>query len=697
MFFKVILRNSRKNRRDNSILFGSMIAAVVLFYIILSMENQDVMQFLKMMESDAVSRLLGMVPLLYGFSLFLIFFLVYFAGSYQMECRSREFGVWLMLGMKRKKLLAVLMAEDMWNSFLAVIIGLPAAVFLSEVISLVISRVAGLGIIGHHSAFSVKAVVWTLIGFFGVKFLAFLILSGQTVRREICLLMKEGQEEKQKIIKEKRSLGRFLSGMVLLIAAYVTAIAGIAWRNILTMGGTVIVGTAGTFLMFSGMGKWLEVSAKRGKRRSLFTFTYRQLQENVFLKHKSMAVSSLLILMALVSFAYGIGIGWLTKGEEGHTVDFTFTGQESEIRKELASTKFDGVFGDLSEVKVKLLFAEEGFDDEEISGTVHEFQAGELEEAARKLPASEEKETILNNLQYFTSPYVISLSGYNEVRKLAKKDEIRLENNEIALYADADFSDDKYKEALEQACRANPSFVIDGSTYKVTGTLYIDNFVADRLITVDLGLIVSDEVFGRLFAGEEISSYWNTVVQEELVEKEGLLRAIMQVNNQLKETGLEYETYLQGLGRQMFYNVSSTYISLYLAVIFLIIANTVISVQFLMQQKKNGRRYRTLIMLGSDYQSVCRSSDTQIKWYFFLTVAAAVISSVFGVGSLFAGVLPSGLTDRLPVLTVVALLMLVLLCVIEYIYIIMVIKLSRRNILEMIRPDIGKGGLGAVR
>ena len=112
--------------------FGSLTAAVVLFYMILSLENQDVMQFLHTMESDAVDRLLGLVSVLYGFSLFLIFFLVYFAGKYQMERRSHEFGLYLMLGMKRSRLFGILMAEDMWNSVLALLAGLPLSVFLRD-------------------------------------------------------------------------------------------------------------------------------------------------------------------------------------------------------------------------------------------------------------------------------------------------------------------------------------------------------------------------------------------------------------------------------------------------------------------------------------------------------------------------------------------------------------------------------------
>ena len=38
--------------------------------------------------------------------------------------------------------------------------------------------------------------------------------------------------------------------------------------------------------------------------------------------------------------------------------------------------------------------------------------------------------------------------------------------------------------------------------------------------------------------------------------------------------------------------------TLYLAIVFLVVANTIVGVQFLMSQQKTGRRYQTLIRLA---------------------------------------------------------------------------------------------------
>ena len=83
MFFKQVWRNAAKNRRGNGLFFGSLVIAIIAFYTLLSLDKQDVMRFLSKMESDAVQKLMALVPVVYVLSLFFVLFLVYFACKYQ--------------------------------------------------------------------------------------------------------------------------------------------------------------------------------------------------------------------------------------------------------------------------------------------------------------------------------------------------------------------------------------------------------------------------------------------------------------------------------------------------------------------------------------------------------------------------------------------------------------------------------------
>lgn len=136
MFFNLTWRNAKRSRSENLIYFLTMITAVAMFYIVLSLGQQDVIRFLSEIESDAVERLLtNLLPTVYLCALLFVFFLVVFANKYQLECRSRELGLYLMFGMTKIKLFIQIMTEGLITSFLALLGGLVCGGFLSEAIA----------------------------------------------------------------------------------------------------------------------------------------------------------------------------------------------------------------------------------------------------------------------------------------------------------------------------------------------------------------------------------------------------------------------------------------------------------------------------------------------------------------------------------------------------------------------------------
>ena len=97
-----------------------------------------------------------------------------------------------------------------------------------------------------------------------------------------------------------------------------------------------------------------------------------------------------------------------------------------------------------------------------------------------------------------------------------------------------------------------------------------------------------------------------------MTEGKSLMNAIADMNALLDPLGLKYESYLQNLGRELFYIVAASYLTIYLAIIFLVVANTIIGVQFLMGQQKAARRYRTLVRLGAEHDTLCRAAGAMI-------------------------------------------------------------------------------------
>lgn len=681
MFSELVKRNSRRSRRENGLFFASLLIAIIAFYIILSLSHQDVIVFLKTMESNAVNRLLTLVPALYVMTLCILFFLVYYANRFQLARRRHEFGVYLMLGMQRRTLFGMLLAEDLRSSVIALAIGLPAAVLISELISLVTARLVGLGIVGHRFALSLPAIGWTAAGFLAIKLLASLILSGKIVRQEIGALLTETPEGTKRQRPAAVYAAALVLGIALLAGAYTFAIRGYAWSSLRYMAGTLALGLTGTLLLFYGLRVIIDRLARRGDRAGkLRVFNFRQVEETVIHRSGTLAISSLLILAALCCFGAGVATARSSRAET-HTLDYTFpTDSKSAdaVRETLTAHGLDSAFSDIFEMRIGRVRTSTDY-----QNTV-KFPA--LQRTVDALPVSDERQQLQYLLEAASNPHLIALSGYNRLLTAAGLPELTLASNEAAVYCDSEVSSAKNTALLDRLIADGAAITIDGAPFTLRGQVQAVSVVTDRSITMLFALIVPDAAFEHYTQGD-YDVYLDGVLAPSMTEGKSLMNAIADMNALLNPLGLKYESYLQNLGRELFYIVAASYLTIYLAIIFLVVANTIIGVQFLMGQQKAARRYRTLVRLGAEHDTLCRAAKAQINWYFGLPVGVAAVSSAFGVRALFTGMLTAqaqrGMTD----LMITAGAMILLLCVVEWIYMAAVKRSSSKYLLTLMAPE----------
>ena len=681
MFSELVKRNSRRSRRENGLFFTSLLIAIIAFYIILSLSHQDVMVFLQRMESNAVNRLLTLVPVLYGLTLFILFFLVYYANRFQLARRRHEFGVYLMLGMQQRKLFGMLLAEDLRSSLIALAIGLPAAVLISELISLVTARLVGLGIVGHQFTLSLSAIGWTAVGFLAIKLLASLILSGKIVRQEIGALLTETPEGTKKQRPAAVYAAALVLGAALLAGAYTFAILGYAWSSLRYMANTIALGVAGTLLLFYGLRVIIDRLARRGDRAGkLRVFNFRQVEETVIHRSGTLAISSLLILAALCCFGAGVATARSSRAET-HTLDYTFRsdGQSlDDLRRTLAAGGLDSAFSDIFEMRIGRVRTSTDY-----QNTV-KFPA--LQRTIDAMPVSDERQQLQYLLEAVGYPHLIALSSYNRLLDAAGLPELTLAPDEAAVYCDSDVSSAENTALLDRLIADGAAVTIDGAPLTLTGQVQSVSVVTDRSITISFALIVPDTVFDHYTQGD-YDVYLDAVLAPSVTEGKSLMRAIADMNEQLDPLGLEYESYLQNLGRELFYIVAASYLTIYLAIIFLVVANTIIGVQFLMGQQKAARRYRTLVRLGAEHDTLCRAAKAQINWYFGLPVGVAAVSSLFGVRALFSGILSASAQSGMTEMMITAGAMILLLCVVEWIYMAAVKRSSSKYLLTLMAPE----------
>lgn len=667
MFFKQVRRNAAKNRKGNGLFFGSLVIAIIAFYTLLSLGEQDVMRYLATVESDAVRKLMMLLPVVYLVSLFFVFFLVYFACKYQIDSRRRELGMYLMLGMKRSRMFSMLFCETLWSSVISLVIGIPVALFLTEGISLTTAKAVGLGIIGHHFSFSVGAILWTVCGFVLVQLLSMLFICIGLGKAEPAELLRSENIKKQQRQSRAASAVYFILGAGLLLTAYYLGMFHMRDALLVDTPLIIICGISGTFLLYRGLGGFL---GRRIRRKSpdavgLQTFTARQVQENVLSQHKSLAVSSLLLMMALSCISYGISMGFGSSAD-GRSADFSLFGSEKQIDAVLERDDVSEMVKDHYPLYLSMV------KDEYFRGKETAFDISKLKEA---LEGVKDSDNIIRNIHI---DYVISESSYNRILKGIGKEEIDLAGQKVAIYSSI-ANHGTFGSIMESALKKGTSIGIDGTEYDILPTLYYDNVVADRAITLYMAFIVPDTLYTELAKNPE--AYCRNIhLSDDIVEELGLMQAVQKMDAQLADTGMKYDSYLGGIGRNLFYTVAASYLTIYLGVLFWLISNTVIGLKYLISQRQTKHRYETLIMLGADMKSMSISVKKQISVYFSLVLSVALVSSAAAIYTMFTSLTKLPVGAPYVAVIVISAAALAIFAAIEILYIYIVKRTASREI-----------------
>lgn len=686
MFYKLVLQNAKRSRQENLIYFGTLITAVASFYMVLSLERQDVVLFLKDFESDAVDKLFSLMPILYLFALFLLFFLILFANNYQLERRSKEFGVYMLLGMRKNRLFLILVAESMMTSAVALVSGIGIGALLAELLSLTTSRLIGQGIIRHQLSFSIQATIYTIIGFLFIQTLALFLLSGKLFNRDLYTLLHGNIAKKQKMGKIKNKTFTFFLGVIVLLMAYYLILRYFKVLNIPMILLAIILGIFGTIWVIGGLSSLLNtIVYKRNRTKELQTFTLRQLQESIVGRSVSIAVTSILMMFALVLISEGSSLILSSADQLQRKVsvyDFTVEGENEKVydfltseamspyvenlnpmeigRLEMIETE-DGVYEsdlDWSKLREKIIInLPEGVEDPSLTDSDH-YSIG---------PEQSEAENLLNLLDSRMTSYIIKGSSYDRLLEAGDEKPLDLADDEVAIYLNPDFNVDQQPlltSVLKEAQTNNqPLTFMETTPMHIRSSIPLKGLVTDRSINITMALVVSDTFFEDYADPLNIGTYWNFTIPKSLAEEKGLMAPMQEASALLHSTGFQFESYLQNFGRQLFYIIAGSYTMLYLGFLFLIIGCTVLALQFLTQFKQIKRRYRTLLFLGAKGKQISHSIRQQILWYFLFPLVPALTSGIVGVlalnhyTSFNADFLPS-LVEQLPYLIVVVVIFL---------------------------------------
>lgn len=673
MFFKVLRRSGRRRRREQGLFYAALVTAVVAFYTLLTFRDLDVLRFLKTLESAAVESLLNLIPVLFGVSIFFVYILVHLAYKYQLDSRQREIGLYLVMGMRRSRLFAMLSLEALWNGAIAFLIGLPIAFLLTEAISLLTAVQSGLGLANHRIMLNPRAILITSAAFFLMQIPAIAWFAGKYVLREPSVLLSTDVQVFQR--RKPSSVLYLIAGLFLLGVAYYAGVFGMSAMHVFFQAFLVLIfsGITGSFLVFRGIGGLISrhITAKRPTATGLQLFTGRQLQENAVRDHRSLALSSIFLLCAIAFGSFGISsavFNTVSLDTQKPLMDVTFIAPEKKVK-----TVYDTALKD-DIAFLEPLYLETWIKDGE-----------DLDLSS--LNTEDVPGALVGYLSAGQNAGAVKASSVNELRRANGLPELEVSENHWALYSQ--FLNEEQAATMGAKIKTeDPLLKWKGEAVHLLPEVITSPLTVNNQVTLALAFVVPDDLYAEMVDQTQPFA-WNLKLSEASKARETPIAMYTKVYETLSETfsSYEYGTYLSRIGRSLFYQVASTFITLYLAVLFFLLVNTLLSTKFLMEQRRVLYRYVSLSKLGASKAQLEASVRKQTTLYFLPVLIVAYLSSVPAVITLYNNLTrsdnPLGLiSEEFVTLAIVFVLMLIF----ELIY----MNIVRRTALRTLREELGK-------
>lgn len=228
MLCKLSLKNIKKSMKDYAIYFFTLILGVAIFYVFNAIESQSVLLNVSESTHDMIKMMNNMLSGVSVFVSVILGFLIIYASRFLIKRRNKEFGIYLTLGMSKRKISMILFIETIMIGLVSLAVGLGVGVLLSQLMSLLVANMFEADMTNFTFIFSSAAMIKTFI-YFGIMYLLVMIFN--TVQVSKCklidLLHSAKKSEKVKIKNPIICIIVFLLASCILGYAYYKVTSGI--------------------------------------------------------------------------------------------------------------------------------------------------------------------------------------------------------------------------------------------------------------------------------------------------------------------------------------------------------------------------------------------------------------------------------------------------------------------------------------
>ena len=140
MLCKLSIKNIKKSMKDYAIYFFTLILGVAIFYVFNALGSQTVMLDVSSSTEELIELMMTMLSGVSVFVSFILGFLIIYASRFLIKRRNKEFGIYLTLGMSKRKISMILFFETLFIGIISLVVGLGIGIILSQLMSLVVAN-----------------------------------------------------------------------------------------------------------------------------------------------------------------------------------------------------------------------------------------------------------------------------------------------------------------------------------------------------------------------------------------------------------------------------------------------------------------------------------------------------------------------------------------------------------------------------
>lgn len=600
LYVKLALRNLKRSLKEYSIYVFTVTITMTLLYAFFAIAFSGEMQDL-VTTYDNIKSIMIMVSILVTL---IIAWLIYYISNFILQKRSREFGMYLLLGMKRTQVSRMFLFEQLALGAVGFFIGCVLGIFVYEILHAIL-----LNIFGFAYAFQLS-FSWSACGAAFLCFLSIYLLEmireGIALKKQSIHTMLYNASRNEKTAKGSRLSGFYFLAAVLLAVAglYVTQqylrsmVNGQSSDSMLFMLGVFAI-IVSVYLFFYGISAVLGIFLNRHRKikyKGNCMYLYGQIAGRLRSNRTVLSTLSLLTLLTLLFLCIALKFNEVKELSNARFVPFDIMASSSE------KLNMKSIESYLQEHKISYQSAD-----------IHYYQKEERDDFY----------SVVKGKSYYTEDEKHSVymkqSDFNKLRSLKGKPSVTLKADEYMIVCATDIKDSL------QEYGAQHTLHLQGKRLQLRG---VDDTEYGQTRNSGYYLIVADEhvKHAKPYFREWVA---NTDPETEVSWYQDTVNQFFDDNKE--QVGDSYYSYASYRVKAKWFEenavgfVSICFSLFYLSFIFICISATILAVQQLSDAHRQRYSYAMLHKMGVNQRQLHALLAKQIAVYFIIPLVLPIV------------------------------------------------------------------------